>query len=109
MSTEVDKNNNTPESVGDYIRSRQWMPVLSRGGLLLAVIFSALGVAYLAQTNRHLFSEFEMLRREEAALDAQWSRLLLERGTLVSQVQLERKAHQLQMYKPAPSEMVVVR
>ena len=109
MPTGIDNNNKTPNTLREVLRSGQWMLVLSRSGLVLVVVASALGVAYLSQANRHLFREAEDLRREEAALDARWSRLLLERGTLINQARLERRAQQLGMFKPASAEVVVVR
>jgi cell division protein FtsL len=109
MPEGIDNNNNTPIGGSENALSRQWIPALMRGGLVLSVIGSALGVAYLSQQNRHLFTQVEGLRREESALDARWSRLLLERGTLTSQSQLEKRAGELSMYRPQPAEVVVVR
>jgi cell division protein FtsL len=113
MPAGKDKNNKVPGSGPRDNRGLRPSPALVLPGLkvllLVAVVASALGVAFLAQQNRQLFAQAEILRREEAALDARWSRLLLERGTLTAQVNIEKEARALGMHKPLPAEVVVVR
>lgn len=78
--------------------------------LLLAVVVSALMVAYLAQQSRHRFTTLENLLKQQYELDAQWTQLMLEKGTLLSLSQVEQVARKrLSMRKPASDEVVVVR
>lgn len=78
-------------------------------GLILAIVCSALAVVFQAQRGRYLFAELEVLRQAQHQLDTQWSRLLLERGTLLSYAHVERVARrELGMGLPLPREIVVV-
>lgn len=86
-----------------------WMAPVAKAVLVAAVVVSALAVSYLSQQNRQLFAQTEALRREEAALDARWSRLLLERSTLTSPARVADEAARLGMRIPRPAEVVVVR
>jgi len=87
----------------------RWLAPAAKGLLVAAVVVSALAVSYLSQQNRQLFAQTEALRREEAALDARWSRLLLERSTLASPARVADEAARLGMRIPQPAEVVVVR
>jgi cell division protein FtsL len=76
---------------------------------VLLVLGSAIGVVYLAQKSRLLFTELETARKGQYELDAQWNRLILERSTLLSPANVERVARkQLAMHLPPPEDIVVV-
>ena len=78
--------------------------------LIVAVVVSALSVAYVAQLSRHLFNQLEADRRTESGMQARYSRLLLERGALASHSRIERIARQqLDMRVPKPDDIVVVK
>lgn len=78
--------------------------------LLVLLVLSALAVAWLSQQSRHRFSELENLRKEQYRLDAEWTQLMLERGTLLSLAHVERVAvTRLKMRRPESNEVVVVR
>ena len=78
--------------------------------LLVATVASALMVAYLAQESRHRFTALENLRKQQYERDAEWTQLMLEKGTLLSLSQVEQVARRrLSMRKPASHEVVVVR
>ena len=107
-----DNNNNkpadqAPASMGANVVLR--LQALAALVLLVGVVSSALAVAFVAQTNRALFNELEAARREQASLQAEWSRLLLERGALSAHSRVERIARdKLGMRYPRPAETVVV-
>ena len=83
--------------------------LLLRLAMIASLVVVALSVAYTALENRRSFAELEQLRTEEVAIDMQWSRLLLEKGALLSPVQLQRIAIQeMGMHKPAVESVVVV-
>lgn len=75
-----------------------------------AVVVTAIGVVYQAQVGRHLFAELEAQRKEQYELDIQWSRLMLERSTMLGHDRLERIAvSRFGMALPSPEQVVVVR
>ena len=74
-----------------------------------AVVASAIGVVYQAQRGRHLFAELAALRKEQYELDIQWSRLMLERSTMLGHDRVERiAASRFGMVLPSPEQIVVV-
>lgn len=76
---------------------------------VLLILGSAIAVVYLAQQSRLLFAELETLRGTQHDLDTRWSRLVLERSTLLSPANVERVArNKLAMHLPPPHEVVVV-
>jgi cell division protein FtsL len=76
---------------------------------LLLILGSAIGVVYLAQQSRLLFTELEASRKAQYQLDTRWNRLLLERSTLLSSANVERVARaKLGMGLPPPEDIVVV-
>ncbi len=78
--------------------------------LLVAIVGSALSVSFVAQKNRHMFNSLELLRKENMALHARWSRLLLERSTLASNIRIESVARkQLQLRPATPHDTVVIK
>ena len=58
--------------------------LLLRLAMIASLVVVALSVAYTALENRRSFAELEQLRTEEVAIDMQRSRLLLEKGALLS-------------------------
>jgi cell division protein FtsL len=77
--------------------------------LAVAVVASAITVVVQAQSSRHLFADLESLRKQRYELDIQWSRLMLERSTLLSHDSVERIARQrFDMVLPTPEQVVVV-
>ncbi len=78
--------------------------------LLMAIVSSALAVSYVSQSNRHLFNELELLRKESISLHSRWSRLLLERSTLASNVRIESIAKKdLGLRLSSPADTVIVK
>lgn len=76
---------------------------------LLAILASAMGVVMLAQKGRLLFAELETMRKQQEQLETRWSRLTLQRSTLLSPANVERVARKkLVMIKPPTHEIVVV-
>lgn len=76
---------------------------------LLLILGSAIGVVYLAQQSRVMFTELEASRKSQYQLDTRWNRLLLERSTLLSPANVERVARErLGMMRPHPEDVVVV-
>ncbi len=91
--------------------SRRQMP---RGSLLMLVLFiavllSAIGVAYSAHWNRQLLNELygELSVRDKA--QAEWGRLILEQSTWTAHNRIETlAAEQLKMNIPAAADVRLV-
>jgi cell division protein FtsL len=78
--------------------------------LVAAIVVSALSVSFISQKNRHLFTRFEQLRKESAELHSRWTRLMLERSTLGSNVRIENIARGKLLLKPAtPQDTVIIK
>lgn len=76
--------------------------------LAVAVLASAVGVAYAKHEARKLFVELQQLYAVRDALDVEWGQLQLEQSTWATDARIERLAHQqLHMRRP-PAEAVVV-
>lgn len=77
--------------------------------LSLLVLSSALGVVYTKYLNRNLHIQLEQLQIARDNLHVEWTQLLLEQGTLASDVRVEKIAKEkLGMVMPASKEIVVV-
>ena len=82
---------------------------LIAAGLVVVIISSALSVSFISQKNRHLFTQLELLRKDSAELHSRWTRLLLERSTLGSNVRIENVARNKLQLKPArPQDTVII-
>ena len=82
---------------------------LIAAGLVAVIISSALSVSFVSQKNRHLFTQLELLRKDSAELHSRWTRLLLERSTLGSNVRIENVARNKLQLKPArPQDTVII-
>ncbi len=76
------------------------------GVLLLS---AALGVVYTKYLNRHLHIQLETLQHERDNLHVEWTQLLLEQGTLASDLRVEKIAREkLKMIVPSSKEIVVI-
>jgi cell division protein FtsL len=77
--------------------------------LVAVIVSSALSVSFVSQKNRHLFTQLELLRKDSAELHSRWTRLLLERSTLGSNVRIENVARNKLQLKPArPQDTVII-
>lgn len=77
--------------------------------LFIAVLFSAIAVAYSAHWNRQLLNELygELSVRDKA--QAEWGRLILEQSTWTAHSRIETLAsEQLKMYIPAAIDVRLV-
>lgn len=73
------------------------------------VLSSALGVVYTKYLNRNLHIQLEQLQDARDNLHVEWTQLLLEQGTLASDVRVEKIAREkLGMIVPSPKEIVVI-
>ncbi len=78
--------------------------------LVLAVVTSAIGVAYSRNQVRSLFSELETLRHAGDELAVEWGRLQLEEATFATHGLIEKKARtRLNMVLPAHESVEYVR
>ena len=76
--------------------------------LLAAATLTALGVVYTTFTSRHLLNSLQDLEKQRNRLQVEWSQLLLEQGSLVSQGKVEDTAiAQLGMEVPDMNKVVV--
>lgn len=89
--------------------SVSWQSVLL-AALLVAVVVSALGVIYSAFLYRQAFNNQQQLFQQRDSLEVEWGQLLLEQSALASHSRIESTVtKRLDMYVPAPDEIVVVR
>lgn len=78
--------------------------------LVAVIVVSALSVSFVAQENRHLFTQLELLRKDSAELHSRWTRLMLERSTLGSNLRIETVARNKLQLKPAtPQDTVIIK
>jgi len=78
--------------------------------LLLAVVASALGVAYSKHQSRRLFVELQALYMERDALGVEWGRLQLEQSTLATPIRIENMARKrLEMFVPAADRIAIIK
>ena len=87
--------------------SRQFLGLLLLGGLVLS---SAIGVVYIKHLNRSLHIQLQQLQGLRDKLHIEWTQLLLEQGTLGSDVRVEKTAReQLGMIIPSSNQVVVIK
>jgi len=76
----------------------------------LLVIGSAVGVVYTKHVNRNRHIQLQQLQNTRDKLHVEWTQLLLEQGTLGSDVRVEEVAReQLGMIAPPSDQMVVIK
>ena len=76
---------------------------------LAAVLFSALAVIYIENTQRHLFSELQSLRHSGDELRVERSQLLLEQSTWGAPARVQGLAQQrLNMRVPKSQEIKII-
>jgi cell division protein FtsL len=74
------------------------------------VLGSALGVVYSKHLYRSRHIQLQQLQNTRDKLHVEWTQLLLEQGTLGSDVQVEKIAReQLGMIMLSPKQMVVIK
>jgi len=84
------------------------VPVLAV--LLAMMILSALAVIYSAYYHRQLFNDYQQQLQGRDRLQVEWGQLLLEQSALAAHSRIERAVtKKLDMYVPAPDEIVVVK
>ena len=85
----------------------RWFSLLALVTLLLATAASGIQVVYQTQEVRRLHVELQSVQRAQDELLSEYTRLLLERGTLASYQNVERLAVQeLSMMFPESVERV---
>ena len=78
--------------------------------LLVMVVLSALAVINSAYHHRQLFNDHQQLLQGRDRLQVEWGQLLLEQSALAAHSQIEQVVtKKLDMYVPAPDEIVVVK
>lgn len=71
------------------------------------VLVQALGVIYTKQTRRLLHAKIQSLYAQRDLLQVEWSKLLLEQGTWLSESRVEKIAGEhLNMVVPTKTEMI---
>ena len=60
--------------------------------LIVALIITSISVVETAYTTRKLYSALQEILAERSRLTAEWSRLLLERGAVSSDLRIDRLA-----------------
>lgn len=89
--------------------SFSWRPVVLML-LLVSAVLSALGVIYSAFLYRQAFNHQQQQFQQRDALEVEWGQLLLEQSALAAHSRIETTVtKRLDMYVPAPDEIVVVR
>lgn len=78
-------------------------------GLYLLVLVLAVMVVNNRHQSRHLFLELQQVERERDVLNAEWSRLRLEKSALLNDVRVERQAKRvLGMQRPQASSIRII-
>ncbi len=78
--------------------------------LLIVTVVSALAVIYSAFLYRQAFNSQQQLFQRRDGLEVEWGQLLLEQSALAAHSRIEKTVtKRLDMYVPAPDEIVVVR
>jgi cell division protein FtsL len=78
--------------------------------LLLAVIATAVSVAYAKHQSRKLFIELQELEERRDAMDVEWGQLQLEQSTYTTHGKVETAARErLGMQTPAAQQVTIVR
>jgi cell division protein FtsL len=78
--------------------------------LMLAVVATAVAVAYSKHQSRQLFVRLQALNSERDALDIEWGRLQLEQSTLATPIRIENIARKrLGMFVPSADEIVIIK
>ena len=76
----------------------------------LLVLGSAIGVVYTKHIHRSRHIQLQQLQNTRDKLHVEWTQLLLEQGTLGSDVQVEKVAReQLRMNIPSSNQMAVIK
>ncbi len=78
--------------------------------MVVAVMMSAIAVAYSKHKSRQLFVELQGLNSERDALDIEWGRLQLEQSTLATPIRIEDIARRrLGMFVPSADEIEIIK
>lgn len=78
--------------------------------LLLALIFSCLGLVQSSYESRRLYNEINRTRDEQARLDADYTRLEAERQAQATHLRVEKVAREklaMRMVTPAVTQFVI--
>ena len=85
-------------------------PMLGMWLTSLMVLGSAIGVVYTKHLHRSRHIQLQQLQNTRDKLHVEWTQLLLEKGTLGSDVQVEKIAReQLRMIIPPPNQVAVIK
>jgi cell division protein FtsL len=77
--------------------------------LMLSVIGSALGVVYIKQQTRVLFSELQMLQKQRDDLHIEQTQLMLEQSAWATYGRIDVIAHdKLSMILPSQNDIIMV-
>ncbi len=77
--------------------------------LVFGLLLSAFGVVYAKDLNRRLFVHYQNLQQAEQQYQVEWSKLLLEQGTMSTQSRIQMLAQkQLNMVVPSSKHIVLV-
>lgn len=86
------------------------IPALIICFLMICLLLSAMGVVVSKHMDRSLHIRLQQLQKNRDDLHVEWSRLLLEQGTLGSDPRVEQIAReQLGMKMPAANQIQVMR
>jgi len=81
---------------------------LALGFFILSVMMSAMGVVYLKDVNRQMFSELQTLQKSYHDVQVESSQLLLEERTWTSQSRIQQIAqNRLKMVVPQSPTVVI--
>lgn len=82
----------------DHVFTRQFFSVVC---LFMGMLATAIGVIYTKHQSRILYAELQTMQQQRDTLQAEWTQLLLERGTWLSDLRVEQVASkELSMHTP---------
>jgi len=78
--------------------------------LVLAVMFSAMGVVYAKHLNRSVYAELQHLQKLRDEMNVAWGQLQLEQSTFATHSRVEQTAREkMGMVVPNAKEIVIVK
>jgi len=84
-------------------------PILRNLFLMLAILLTAFAIIYTKDVNRQLFIKYQNMQHMQDRYNETWSKLLLEQGTLSTQMRVQKIAQtRLHMVVPSAKNIQLV-
>ena len=77
--------------------------------ITLLVVISAISICYVAERNRRTYDQLQHIYHQRRNLEIEWSRLLLQYGTLTSSERIEKLAVKSDMQVADQKHIILVK